>query len=247
MTLTQQRLRDEAAGRIRTARPDLAARHDLASLDGLLAAQADIAERSAEHEVLAAVVLRRFDLSEWARATCAFALALAPEQAAAWRRSFTRTVFLAGNPDHLHSRFRFAHVSDDRSAAWTGPAPAAQTASLRRLLKLFDGPARLPAGADTTIGIPAHLPGTTRPGTHRVLYLASAECTISDALVHLNHVLVEAVMDGLIKPGDQVTLRQVPCLVGLPARLAAVRVVSENRLPGRLKAAAGLTEETPLA
>lgn len=247
MTLTQQRLRDEAAVRIRTARPDLAARHDLASVDGLLAAQADIANQGTEQGVLAAVVLRRFDLSEWARATCAFALGLAPDQAAAWRRSFTRTVFLAGNPDHLHSRFRFAHVSDDRSAAWSVPGPAAQTASLRRLLKLFNGPARLPASADTTIEIPAHLRGTTCLGTHRELYLASAECTISDALVHLNHVLVEAVLDGLIKPGDQLTLRQVPRMGGLPARLAAVRVVSENRLPGRLKATAGLTEETPLA
>ena len=65
--------------------------------------------------------------------------------------------------------------------------------------------------------------------------------------MHVNHVLAEAVLDGLIAPGDHLVVRQVPRIVGLPARLATVRVTTEKHLPGRLKAAAGLTEEALVA
>ncbi|MEV0319426.1 DUF6182 family protein [Streptomyces sp. NPDC050658] len=242
MTLTQQALRDRVARRIRAARPDLAARHDLDTYTGLMGAQHAVAAEHADSGTLAAVVLRGFDLAAWARDTCAFALRVGPDAAADWRASFTRTVFLAGNPAHLGQRFDFAYVAPDRSAAWTAPAPAAHTAGLRRLLKLFDAPAALPARPDTLVEVP----GAPRPGgrVSRDLYVATADCTVAEALVHVNHVLVEAVLDGLVGPGDLLTLRQVPRLVGLRAPLAGVRVVTEPQLPGRLKAAAGLTEET---
>lgn len=247
MTLTQQCLRERAAGRIRVARPDLAARHDLDTYAGLVAAQRDIAAEDADASTLAAVVLRSFDLAQWARDTCVFALGVGPARAAAWRASFTRTVFLAGNPAHLRDRFTFAHLAPDLSAAWTTPGPAAETAGLRRLLKLFDGPAAPPARPDALVEIPGEPRRGSRPGVCRELYVATADCTVSDALVHVNHVLVEAVLDGLVAPGDRLTLRQVPRMVGVPARMAGVRVVTEHQLPGRLKAAAGLTEEALLA
>ncbi|WP_405590613.1 DUF6182 family protein [Streptomyces sp. NBC_01190] len=246
VTPVQQSLREHAATRIRTARPDLAARHDLTSYDGLTAAQEDIAADN-DQGTLATVVLRNVDLARWVRDTCVFALGIPPEQAADWRTSFTRTVFLAGNPAHLGDRFTFAHTADDRSAAWTTPEPAARTSSLRRLLKLFDGQAGLPARPDTLVEIPdGHRP-SPRPRTRRGLYLATAGCTIAQALVHLNHVLAEAVLDGLITPGDHLVLHQVPRIVGVPGRLARVRVTTEQHLPGRLKAAAALTEEAPVA
>ncbi|MFJ6513907.1 DUF6182 family protein [Streptomyces sp. NPDC091406] len=240
MPLTQQVLREHTAARIRAARPDLAARYDLNGHDGLLAAQRGIADEDAE--ALAVVVLRSFDLASWARETCSFALEAGPEQAAVWRASFTRTVFLAGNPAHLRDRFAFAHQAPDLSAAWAGPGPAAETAGLRRLLKLFDGPAPLPDRPDTVIEIPGAPPAGGRGGG-RELYVATTGCTVSEALVHVNHVLVEAVLDGVIAPGDRLTLRQVPGLSWARARLARVRAVANHQLPGRLKAAAGLTEE----
>ncbi|MFJ8313149.1 MULTISPECIES: DUF6182 family protein [unclassified Streptomyces] len=242
MTPTEQRLHDEAARRLRTARPDLATRHDLATLDGLMAAQSDIAGQDPMDGTLAVVILKRFDLAAWVRATCEYALSLGADRARAWRASFTRTVFLAGNPAHLTGRFCFAHVAEDLSAAWTEPGPAAETAALRRLLKLFDGPARIPAHADMPIEIPG-APSSPRAHMHRDLYLATAQCSVSDALVHLNHVLAEAVLDGLIGPGCVLTLRQVPRLLGVPAPLESVRVVTEHRPTTRLKAAAALTEE----
>lgn len=246
MTLTQQDLRERTAARIRAARPDLAARHSLDSYDGLVAAQHDIAAEDADAGTLAVVVLRSFDLAQWARKTCSFALEVGPEQAAAWRASFTRTVFLAGNPAHLRDRFTFAHLAPDLSAAWAGPGPAAETAGLRRLLKLFDGPAALPDRPDTVIEIPGEPPAGSC-GVCRELYVATAGYTISEALVHVNHVLVESVLDGVIAPGDRLTLRQVPSMSWTQAHLARVRAVTDHQLPGRLKATAGLTEEALLA
>ncbi|MFI6108916.1 DUF6182 family protein [Streptomyces sp. NPDC051310] len=268
MTPTQERLRQAAAARIRTARPDLAVRFDLASAEGLLAAQAAIqgaaqgsgpapgegdgGGRSGSgpapdtDDTVAAVVIGRLDLAQWVRSTCAFALSLAGERAALWRRSFTRTVFLAGNPANLRDRFAFAHTADDGSAAWAGPGPASETAALRRLLKLFHGDAALPAAPDLTVRVPGRAGAAGRPPVHRHLYLATAGCSVSEALVHLNHVLAEAVLDGLIAHGDAVTIRQVPRLMGVPASFAALRVTADTTLPGRLRAAAGLTEETPL-
>lgn len=257
MTPTQERLRRAAAERIHIARPDLAARFDLASADGLLAAQAAVQGLAAPpgeggpaagretDDTLATVVIGRLDLAHWARDTCAFALSLAGERAERWRRSFTRTVFLAGNPASLEDRFAFAHTAADGSAAWAGPGPAAETAALRRLLKLFHGDAALPAAVDLTFRVPGH-PAAGRPPVHRHLYLATAGCTVSEALVHVNHVLAEAVLDGLVTRGDAVTIRQVPRLMGIPASFAALRVTPEPALPGRLRAAAGLTKETPL-
>lgn len=244
--LTQECLREQAAVRIRTARPDLAARHDLTSYDGLVAARSDMTAEG-DAGTLVTVVLRNFDLARWVRDTCVFALGVGPQQAADWRTSFTRTAFLAGNPAQLRERFPFAHLADDDSAAWTAPGPAAGTSSLRRLLKLFHAPAGLPARPDTLVEIPDGPRPSGRPRARRDLYVATADCSISEALVHVNHVLAEAVLDGLLAPGDHVAVHQVPRLAGLPVRLAKVRVTTEKHSPGRLKAAAGLTEEALVA
>ncbi|MFI9173089.1 DUF6182 family protein [Streptomyces lincolnensis] len=243
MSGVQAELCGAAGRRIRAVRPDLAARHDLTSLEGLLAARADIAAQDDEEQVAAVVVVRHVDLPRWVRETCAFTFGLDAATAAAWRRSFTRTVFLAGEPRRLHGRFSFAHLAEDGSAAWTAPGPAARSAGLRRLLKLFEGGAAPPAASDTLVRLPGGTPG--RPGARRDLYLATAGRTVADALVDLNHVLAEAVLDGLLAPGDQVMVRQVPRLAGVYERLVSVRVVPER--PGRLTATAGLTQEAPLA
>ncbi|RDG37832.1 hypothetical protein DVH02_12605 [Streptomyces corynorhini] len=254
----QRALRASLADRLRRARPELAERHDLASADGLAAAGAEaIAPTTGEDGdgALVAVVVRDLDLAVWARQTCAFALDLDTAAAAAWRRSFTRTVFLAGNPEHLMTRFPPARTAPDLSAAWTAPGPPAATAALRRLLKLLQADAPVPTGPDTPFEVPGAPEGPRPPGApavpghrppvRRDLYLATAGCTLSDALVHLNHVLVEAVMDGLVAPGDHLVLRRIPRLGGPPDRFAAVRAVAEAHLPGRLRAAAALSGPQP--
>ncbi|GGT64823.1 DUF6182 family protein [Streptomyces purpureus] len=247
----QDRLRHQLATRLATARPDLARRHDLTTPAGLAAAQQDIAALSDETTTLAAVVVHHLDLPAFAVATCAYTASLDDTQQAAWRRDFTRTVFLAGNPANLRHRFTFAHTDPAAHLAYTAPGPAAATAPLRRLLKLFDAPARLPARPPTLLTIPTP-PGLrpTRPPRHRRLHLATAGCTLAQALVHLNHLLAEAVMDGLITGGDRLTLIQEPTLTTAGPAFAAWRITPHPATPhhtGRLHAAAALTEETPHA
>ncbi|WP_320777044.1 DUF6182 family protein [Streptomyces sp. CRN 30] len=240
---TQRLLRTEVARRIATSRPDLAERHDLLTTDGLLAARQEITHAAQDAKVLAVCVLRDFDLPTWTRATCDFAARIDPATATAWRRDFTRTVFLAGNPDNLKNRFTFSHLAADGSAAWLSPAPPDQTAALRRLLKPFDGSAPVPTRPSTTLRVPPDQAPRDRPPTRRDLHVATAGVTIADCLIHLNHLLAEAVLDGLIGPGDELRLRQAPWLP-TPATLpfAAVRADGTPGHPDRLRAYAALTE-----
>jgi uncharacterized protein DUF6182 len=236
VSLSQQVLRAEVTRRIGIARPDLAARFDLSSLDGMRAAQREAAEAATS----VVTVLHRLDLGGWIRGTCAFAMGLTGGDAAAWRRSFTRTVFLAGNPENLRDRFAFAHVAEDGTAAWAGPGGEDATAPLRRLLRLLEAPQGLPAWPKTVVRVP----GTAAAPVHRDLYLMTAGATVAGSLVSLNHLLAEAVMDGLIRAGARLTVCPVPTLAGVPVSFAALRVGPDPVRPDLLRAYAGLTEVT---
>ncbi|WP_447002187.1 DUF6182 family protein [Saccharothrix isguenensis] len=236
MTITQQVLRDHVAQRIATARPDLARLHDLSTVDGLAGVEACVAEDG----TTVVAVVRRFDLVSWTRGTVAFAAGLDPERAAKWRRSFTRTVFLAGNPVNLVDRFAFAHVDDIGSTAWTAPAPGPVHAPLRRLLRTFSGSREVAPSGDVLIDLPG---GGGGRRARRVLYLAGSGTTVERFMVHMNHLLVEAVLDGIVSPGDRLVVRRVPRLVGVPGPFDALRVDIDPVCPGRLRAVMGLTEE----
>jgi hypothetical protein len=235
MTLTQEVLRDRVADRIRVSRPDCSGR-DLSTYARLLSVQREADEDGGP---VAVSVLARFEPASWIRGTCAFAMGLTGAQVPAWRRSFTRTIFLAGNPANLADRFDFAHVAEDSSAAWTAPSAHAATDTLRRLLKLFEGTADLPAWDELLV----RLPGRGDQPVRRALYLTTAGMTVADSLVHLNHLLVEAVLDGLLRPGDELLVRQVPRLVGIGERFDALRIGPDPAGVDRLRAFAGLTGE----
>ncbi|MEU6094325.1 DUF6182 family protein [Streptomyces sp. NPDC047079] len=251
MTLSPELLLTVAADRLRTTRPELAAHLDLSTLDALREAKAAIAGDEAAGTADGAVVVAvigRLSLPLWVRETCRFALTVPADRAAAWRRSFTRTLYLAGRPDNLRERFTFDHIADDASMAWVGPVADEATTTLRRLLKTFSGTRELSAWAPVTVDVPgpdaSGPPGlTVRGPLHRDLYIATAGVTVSQLLVQVNHLLAEAVLDGLIRPGDRLTLRSVPRLSGLARPLAALRVDTEAHRPHRLRAYAALTEE----
>ncbi|TPQ18602.1 DUF6182 family protein [Streptomyces sporangiiformans] len=251
MTLSPEMLLTVAADRLRTARPEMAARLDVSTPDALRDAKAAIASREVDGPADGAVVavIGSFSLPRWVHETCRFALSVPADRAVPWRRSFTRTLFLAGRPDNLRERFAFDHIADDASSAWVGPAADRTTTALRRLLKTFSGARELSAWAPVAIAVSGPAASgapspPSRPHVHRDLYIATSGLTVSDMLVQVNHLLVEAVLDGLIRPADRLTLRAVPHLSGLAVPFAALRVDTDVHRPHELQAYAALTEET---
>jgi len=237
--LTQELLHSHAAQRVIRSRPDLAAVHDLSTMDGLTAVEAAVAGDGGTAVI---AVVRRFELAAWVRGTVAFAARLDRDRAEDWRRSFTKTVFLAGNPANLADRFAFEHVDATGSLAWTAPAPTSAHLPLRQLLRAFAGGRELGGGADVVIDLPG-----PAPGRHRVLHVAGGGLPVAKVMVHLNHLLVEAVSDGVLAPGDRLTVRRVPRLLGVPGPFDALRVGVDPADPGRLHALMSLTTEVDSA
>jgi hypothetical protein len=215
MILSQEFLRAEVARRVRAARSEPGG------------------------EVTAFCVLHRFEPAGFIRGVCAFAASLTSTERARWRRSFTRTIFLAGNPRHVTGRFAFRHVAEDATAAWIGPAEPEALLGLRRLLKLFDAPGAVPAHPELAVVVPGAPDG---PGTHRRMLLATADSSLSDHLVQLHHLVAEAVIDTVIQPGDRLTVRQVPRLPGTAGPFAALRIRA-GATPDTWDARAALTKE----
>ncbi|KJE21076.1 hypothetical protein FF36_04581 [Frankia torreyi] len=256
MRLSQTVLRAELELRVRALRPDLAPSPTAPCQAGEVWSSALGSQPPPDARTSAVVVLRSFDLPTWIRETCVFAARASPERAADWLRSFTRTVFLAGNPDNLRGRFRLDHVAPDGNVAWVGPGPDEETATLRRLLRTFDGERVLGAGPALTVDLPRLAPGppppagaaahggpTGAPGHRRDLYLAVAGTTVARALVTINHLLVEAVLHDELTGPCRLRIHRVPRLVGLRAAPAALRVGADQSNPDRLQALACLTTE----
>ncbi|WP_369381163.1 DUF6182 family protein [Streptomyces sp. cg36] len=248
MPLTQRRLHAEAVRRLREARPELVRPAGEPDLAALLAVREAVAAEPGADAAQAVAVVHHLDPVAWVREAAVLALGLPPGTAAAWRRSFTRTVYLAGNPRNLLGRYSFDHLAEDGSVGWCAPAPAGSTAGLRRLLKLFTSTAPFPVrppGTVTVPSVPARHDGPTRAPVHRDVYVAVSGVPLPLGLVHLNHLVVEAVLDGLVAPGDRLTLRSVPSLAGADIPFAALRVDVDRAHPHQLRAYAALTEETP--
>jgi hypothetical protein len=230
---TQDVLHAELARRVRAALagPNAAPEDVLAvpSLDEL-AAQ----EREAP-DMAAIAVLRRFDPAVFARSSVEFALGVGETARACWLRAFTRTLFLAGTPVNLSARFPFDHVAPDGSVAWLGPASRGSSTGLRRLLKRFDGDVAAVAPATVEFTVPG-----PRGGTTLYCHVATAGVSLSDYLVHVNHVLAEAVLIGAIRPGHRVVLKHAPRLA-VAGPYSVLRVHRDGADSTRLRAYAGLS------
>jgi Family of unknown function (DUF6182) len=173
------------------------------------------------------VLLRSFHLADMVHGVREFAAALEPGAAAAWRRSWTRTRFLFGNPANLTPGNRARVVAPAATAAWLGPFPDARWPGLSRLLKpVTGGLPELPREID--------FPGV---GPRRVLQVAIAGLTLVDYLVHLHHTLAEAVLLGRLRPKEPLRLSHLPAFgtgsaCGPPAY---ARVLPEPGDTGRLR------------
>jgi len=147
------------------------------------------------------VLLRSLRLADVALGAREFAAGLDPGAAAAWRRSWTRTRFLFGNPANLTPPSRARVIAPGMTAAWLGPFNS-RLPGLSRLLKPVTG--RLPE-----LPHDLDLPGT---GARRVMHVAVAGLSLAGYLVHLHHTLAEAVLLGRLRPDEPLRLSHRPML-----------------------------------
>ncbi|MEU0213345.1 DUF6182 family protein [Streptomyces canus] len=177
------------------------------SSDADLLAEAALARAAAVRGLVAvreldvAVVVSDLDVGAFIRGAAGFALSLPGETGRGWCRAFTRTVFLAGRPAALAGRHPYRRASPTGDLAWYGPAPRGELRALSRLLRAFQGPAPIQAPAGP---LAVTVPGS---GTGHQVEVALATDGVSTAayLVHVHHLIAEAALRGLIRPGD--TLR----------------------------------------
>lgn len=179
------------------------------------------------------VVVERVEPAAYVPAAIRFAAGLERPLAAAWLGAFTRTVFLAGDPLRIAARHPARQLAADGSAAWFGPAEPDSLRGLRLLLKAFEAP-RLSSLPDRIeIGDPA--------APRRRLYVATAAIGMAEYLVHLNHIVCEATITGLLGPGSALELRHVERIEDSRGPFACSRVVAGEE--GQLRRCAALTWE----
>ena len=148
-----------------------------------------------------AVVVADLDPIAFLRGAADFALGIPGDLRDGWYRTFTRTVFLAGRPTSVALRHPHRHLTPTADLAWYGPAPRRRLDPLSRLLRAFQGPAPVAAPAG-----PLSVP-VAGPSSGHVVDVALATGGVSNGayLVHAHHLIAEAVLRGLVGPGD--TLR----------------------------------------
>ncbi|WP_406129069.1 DUF6182 family protein [Streptomyces canus] len=164
-------------------------------------------------EATVVVLLRSFDLDGLVNGARAFAAGLAPAEADAWRRSWTRTLFLFGNPANLTERTPPRLVSPTGTTAWLGPYAPQHLPGPIRLYKPVSGvlpelrpdieiaPAETPAGSPPTPG------GPCRP-----MHIAVRDVKLADYLIHLHHALSESVLQGRLRLDERLRLIHSPDL-----------------------------------
>jgi hypothetical protein len=184
------------------------------------------------------VVLSALDPGAFVTGALRFVLGLDRGQAATWMRTYTRTVFLAGNPANLRERFAFQHVSPDGRLAWTAPGDPAAHIGLRRLLRAFSG--TTPIDPPGIAGL--DVPGGPPTGAAHCLYVRAAG-TVDRYLVDVHHTLAEAVLRGILRPGDRLCLRHVTGLEDLTGPPEYARVVAAPDAGDRLRPVTWLTRD----
>ncbi|WP_413803396.1 DUF6182 family protein [Streptomyces iranensis] len=249
---TQQFLQTQLASRIRVARTG----RDTEAPDARpLTAErmAEIAAEAASATTTVTVVLRRFEPRIYAESVLGYALSLPDTLREAWLRAYTRTVFLTGNPANLATRFDFHHISRDGSMAWTAPDDSGERSPLRRLLRLFPTaePPALPARLEVPAAVPPPEGDAHAPVRRARLYAVTTRVSLAAYLVHVHHVLAEAVITKLIDEHTELAIHHVPQLDPSDGPFDMLRVVPdtdadtsgdgpETAGPGRLRACAGL-------
>jgi hypothetical protein len=219
----------------------------------LVAHYARTAVDGAAEDLAAVVVVRDLDPATVVRGALAFVTGLPPALGEHWRRSFTRTLFLAGNPASLADRVDFAVRIDD-AMGWVAPTERHRTRDVSRALRIFHAPAEWPGLIDPfTVQVPATSAGadTPRPAPlTATLRVATAGVSAADYLVHINHTVCEAVLRGLLRPADRLRIVHETDLdlAGIdiadatgPAPSTHLRIAADHADPGVLRLYARLS------
>ncbi|MER5219320.1 DUF6182 family protein [Streptomyces flaveus] len=199
------------------------------------------------------VVVADLDVATFIAGVADFALALPDDLREGWYRAFTRTAFLAGHPTSVAARHPPHHATADARHAWFGPARRGELQPLSRLLRAFHGPAPM----DVPVGpLTVTVSGGTPSGHVVDAAVAIGGVSTGEYLVHVHHLIAEAALRGLIRPGDtirvdhrraldttefrdilsparadRVQTRITPCRTD-PHRLRLHGVLASNRLEG---------------
>ncbi|MEU5405455.1 DUF6182 family protein [Nocardia asteroides] len=172
----------------------------------------------------AAVVVGAFDPVVFIRSSLDFALGLPDEELSDWCASFTRTIFLAGNPANLESRHEPRCKSSDNTIAWYAPTATKSVLAVRRLLKPLQGPSGVPpVGFSTRI----EARGADSPQVAEVLVEVTG-LSAEHYLVHVNHLIAESVAVKLISKSTVLHLRHVDRITPAEGPFGYLRVA-----PGR--------------
>jgi hypothetical protein len=171
-----------------------------AALDRVAAVRAGLGDGPVPRGLGVAVVVADLDVAAFIRGAAQFAVGIPAELREGWYRTFTRTVFLAGRPAAVAPRHPHRLVTPDGNLAWYGPASRGAMLPLSRLLRSFQGPRPVEVPAGLTVTVPGRPSGRTAE-----VAVAVGDVSTAAYLVHVHHLVSEAVLRGLVLPGD--TLR----------------------------------------
>jgi hypothetical protein len=172
--------------------------------------------------VRAIAVVRSFDAAEFIRASVQFARGLPVDLGREWVASFTRTVFLAGDPGNLRDRFPGGRLAPDGSSLWFSPSGIDDQQGLSRLLRPFRGPLGVPAADGVRVVLDQESSSTAR------LCVATDGLGVEDYLIHVNHVLAEACLQGLLDGVSAIELTHVRAIEVIEEPYSYLRVLPDK-------------------
>ena len=177
---------------------------------------------SVRRGVRAIAVVRSFDAAEFIRASVQFARGLPADLGREWLASFTRTVFLAGDPCNLSTRFPGGQLAPDGESVWFSPSGLDEMQSLSRLLRPFRGPLGVPAAHGVRVVLDEESSTTVR------LCVATDGLGVEDYLIHVNHVLAEACLQGLLDGVSAIELTHAGAIEVIEEPYSYLRVLPDK-------------------
>ncbi|MFI6044531.1 DUF6182 family protein [Nocardia sp. NPDC051321] len=142
----------------------------------------------------AVAVVSAFDPAVFIESGFAFASGLPAEVRNRWCASFTRTVYLAGLPENIATRYPPDHVSADGTIAWYRPDDLGAVTGLRKLLR----PLFAATGVPRTTRAVASFNRRNAETATATLTVESSGLTLEQYVVHINHVVAESVSMGML-------------------------------------------------